>query len=164
MDIRHWNANQIMQLPDWAFGDRWWVGEYMGSTTGVAYYRGGEEILPDPFILWGLLISSRSPACTEAIRLTIRLAGIAVTADVQAKKLPRLLDGISIADIVYELYVSPNGTTWIGNIRKFVQPNGKKLSLVSSGDQSNAYEMTVGILVSAIPKEVPDWLLDKNVR
>lgn len=131
----------------------------MGSTTGIAYYRGGEEVLPSRFVLWGILISARSPCCLEALRLTIRLAGSAVATAAAAVLLDRLLKGISTADILYEFYVNPNGVTWIGSERQLVEPNGRKLSLVSNGDQTIQYEMTVGILISAVPVEVPDWLV-----
>jgi len=69
------------------------------------------------------------------------------------------MKGISTTGILYELYVNPNGVTWIGCERQLVEPNGKRLSLVSNGDQSNTYEMTVGILISAVPNEVPDWMV-----
>jgi len=131
----------------------------MGSTSGKAYYRGGEEILPHKFMLWGVMISARSPACLEALRLTIRLGGSAVDTAAKATALQRLFSGISTADILYEYYVNPNGVTWIGCERQLVEPNGKKLSLVSNGDQVIQYEMTVGILISAVPTEVPDWLV-----
>lgn len=131
----------------------------MGSTTGVICYRSGQEKLPYRFVLWGILISAMSPSCLQALRLTIRLAGSAAASADAAKAQDRLLKGISTADIMYELFVNQNGTTWIGGIRQLVEPNGKRLSLASNGDQSIAYEMTVGILVSAVPNEVPDWLV-----
>jgi len=159
MDISKWSVGKIMQLPDWCFGARWWVGEYMGSTGGEVYYRGGEEVLPQRFVLWGILISARSVNCLEALRLTIRLAGSAVATVADAKMLERLLKGVSISDILYEFYVNQNGVTWVGCERQLVEPNGKKLSLVTNGDQSIAYEMTVGILISDLPTEVPDWLV-----
>lgn len=159
MDISRWNPNQIMQLPDWCFGNRWWVGEYMGSTTGVCYERIGEELLPQRFVLWGILVCTRSPSCAEAMRLSIRLAG-SVPPSVDAwKKSSRLLGDISTAPILFELYTNPNGLDWIGGIKQLVEPNGRRLALISSGDQSNAYEMTVGLLISAVPTEVPDWLI-----
>jgi len=131
----------------------------MGHTGGEVYYRGGEESLPQKFMLWGILISARSPSCLEALRLTIRLAGSAVASVEAAKLLDRLLKNISASDILYEFYVNQNGVTWVGCERELVEPNGKRLSLVSNGDQSIAYEMTVGILISAVPTEIPDWLV-----
>lgn len=159
MDIRGWSLNKIMQLPDSCFGARWWVGDYLGSTTGSVDYRGGEEILPRPFVVWGVMVSARSPACLEALRLTIRLGGSTVSTVAAAKSLDRLLKGISVADILYEFYVNSNGATWIGCERQLVDPNGRRLVMVANGDQVIQYEMTVGVLISAVPTEVPDWLV-----
>lgn len=131
----------------------------MGGTNGVVEYKGGVEILPYRFVLWGILISARSPACLEALRLSIRLGGSAVSTVAEAIKLDRLLDGVSTTEILYEFYVNPNGATWIGCERQLVEPNGRQLSLISNGDQRITYEMTVGILISAVPTEVPDWLV-----
>lgn len=159
MDIRSWNTNQIMQLPDWCFGNRWWVGEYMGGTNGVVEYKSGQEVLPHRFVLWGIMTSARSPNCLEALRLTIRLAGSKVASVTNAEAQDMLLNGISTSGILYELYVNQNGVEWIGPIRQLVEPNGRKLSLVTNGDQAITYEMTVGLLISAVPTEVPDWLV-----
>lgn len=131
----------------------------MGGTSGVVEYKSGKEILPHRFVLWGIMTSARSPSCTEALRLTIRLAGSAAASVDAAKDLDRLLAGISEPNILYEFYVNANGVEWIGCERQLVEPNGRKLSLVTNGDQSNTYEMTVGILISAVPTEIPDWLV-----
>lgn len=159
MDISKWNTNQIMQLPDWCFGGRYWVGEYMGGTLGVVEYKSGQEVLPHRFVLWGIMLSARSPNCLEALRLTIRLAGSAPSSATNAETMALLLDGISTAGTVYEFYPVQNGVTWIGPIRQLVEPNGRKLSMVSNGDQAITYEMTVGLLISAVPTEIPDWLV-----
>ena len=159
MDISKWPLSRIMQLPDWCFGGRWWVGEYMGSTTGVAYYRLGEETLPNRFVLWGVLTCCNSPSMLQAMRVTIRLGGSKPASITEVYPLDRILEGVSISSIAYELYVNQNGLTWIGNIRQFVEPSGRKLVLVANGDQAIAYEMTIGLLISAVPTEVPDWLV-----
>lgn len=159
MDIRNWSLNKILQLPDHCFGPRWWVGDYMGSTTGVVTYKLGGEALPHRFAVWGVLVSARSPACLEALRLSIRLAGSAASSTATAKLQRRLLDGISHHDTLYELNPNPNGMTWIGCERQIVEPSGGRLSLIANGDQVIAYEMTVGVLISAVPAEIPDWLV-----
>lgn len=159
MDISSWPLSKIMQLPDSCFGARWWVGDYMGSTTGVVHYTAGEEALPHRFVVWGVLISARSPACLEALRLTIRLAGSKPSSVAGVITMRRLLNSISDENILYEFYVNPNGTTWIGSNRQLVEPSGGRLAYVSNGDQVIAYEMTVGVLISAVPTEAPDWLV-----
>ncbi len=159
MRIDNWPLDRIMRLPDWCFGRRWWVGEYMGGTGGVAEYRIGVENLPDKFVVWGILISARSPACLEALRLTVRLGNVlpAVPADLNVLK--RIYQGISVPTITYEFYVNPNGVTWINAGRIIHESNGRRLVMLANGDQVITYEMTVGVLISSMPKEVPDWLV-----
>lgn len=159
MRIDNWPLDRIMRLPDWCFGRRYWIGEYMGSTTGVVYYRFGDENLPDKFVIWGVLVSCRSPNCLEALRVTIRLGHRTPTSGADANTMERLLKGISIPSITYELYCDSNGVTWIGCERLIVESAGRRLALVSNGDQAIGYEATVAILISAMPKEVPDWLI-----
>jgi len=151
-----------MRLPDWCFGRRWWVGEYMGSTNGRAYYHLGAENLPDKFVVWGILICCRSPNCLEAMRLTMRLGTILPAAPADVNGMDRIYEGISIPTITYEFYANPNGVTWINAERNIIESNGRRLVMVANGDQTIAYEMTAGMLISALPKEVPDWLVKEN--
>lgn len=158
MDVSQWPVGKLMQLPDWCFGTRWWVGEYMGSTGGLAYYRKGEETLPQKMVVWGVLLSCYSANCIVAIRATIRMGTSTPTSAEEMNLLDRVLKGISISTITYELFVNQNGVTWIDAGRQLVEANGRSLVLLTNGDQSNAYEMTVGLLISTLPTEIPDWL------
>lgn len=155
---------QIMQLPDWCFGRRYWTGSYLGSTQGTAYYHIAEEDLPDYFVVWGLLICNRSPSCTEAIRLTMRLGTFLPTNVNEIRAMDRVYKHISVANIVYEFYVAPNAVTYIPAERLLIESAGRRLTYLSNGDQNNAYEMTAGILISSLPKEVPDWALSGRAK
>jgi len=159
MRIDNWPFDRIMRLPDWCFGRRWWVGEYMGNVNGGSYYRLGEEQLPDKFVVWGVMICNRSPNCLEALRLTIRLGNDLPAEPSDLNGLDRIYEGISIPTITYEFYTAPNSITWISAERIIIESNGRRLVLLSSGDEVILYEMTVGVLISAMPKEVPDWLV-----
>lgn len=158
MRIDDWPMDRIMRLPDWCFGRRWWVGSYCGSGTGVVYYNIIGENLPDKFVVWGVLITCRSPACVGAMRVTLRLGEHVPTGVPDLLTMERLLKGISVPNIVYEFYTNPNGVDWVNCEREIVESAGNRITLASNGDQTNAYEMTVGVLISALPKEVPDWL------
>jgi len=159
MRIDNWPLDRIMRLPDWCFGRRWWVGEYMGRTNGQEYYRLGEDSLPDKFVVWGILIANNCVGMTDAMRLTMRLGTFLPAAPAQVNGMDRIFDGISIPTITYEFYVNPNGLTWINAERIIHESNGRRLVMLSNGDRTNAYEMTAGMLISAMPKEVPDWLV-----
>lgn len=161
MDISKWPMSDVMQLPDHCFGRRYWVGEYMGGVDGAVDIKIGSDELPKTFVVWGVLISCRSPSCTEAIRLTIRLCDALAAFTADAKLYDRLLKDISVSNILYEFYVNANDVNWVGCERQLVQQSFRRLGLVSNGDASNTYEMTVGVLISEVPRNVPDWLVKK---
>ena len=164
MNIDNWPMDRIMRLPDWCFGRRWWIRDYMGGTAGGIEFRLGDEQLPDKFVVWGVLTACRAPNCLEAIRLTVRLSDHAPSGVADVNSMERLLKGISIPTITYELYVNQNGVYWIGGQRQIIESAGRKLAYTSNGDQAITYEMTVGVLISALPKEVPDWLISGQGR
>lgn len=159
MRIDNWPLDRIMRLPDWCFGRRWWVGCYVGDTGGRYADYFVEEGLPDKFVVWGVLFAARSPNCLEALRSTIRLIQMGGFDPNGMAAAERLLKGISTPGILYEFYVNSNGVTWINAEREIIESNGRRIAVAGNGDQTIAYEMTIGVLISALPKEVPDWLI-----
>lgn len=165
MKIDNWPLDRIMRLPDWCFGRRWWVGSYMGSPTGVVEYRMCEENLPDKFVIWRFMSCCRCAAPVNPMRLTIRLGDHQPEDMADAMAMDRLFKGISTPGIAYEFYLSQWDLTWMDCERMLVESSGRKLCFVTNGDQVTEYEMTVAVLISSMPKEVPDWIvsgLDKS--
>lgn len=164
MKISDWSVDRIMQLPDHCFGRRYWVGVYSGGTGGVANYTICQEQLPDRFIVWSILFANNSPGMTQAMRLTVRL-GDRVPANVaEVLTFEKLCKGISTPSIVYEFYCQPNCVTLIHDLRMFIISEGRRIAVLTNGDQQNVYESTVGVLISSIPREVPDWLISEKVK
>jgi len=159
MDISNWPDHKIMMLPDWCFGRRWWVGSYAGSTTGVVQYVCSEENLPDKFVVWGVLIAFQSPSCLQAMRVTIRLARNSADITENATTLERLCKGISSHKIMYEFFVPQNGLVWVNDIRTIHESKDRRIAFAANGDQAIAYEGTIGVLISGVPREVPDWVV-----
>lgn len=159
MRIDNWPLDRIMRLPDWCFGRRWWVGTYTGATNGVVSRWMVEEELPDRFVLWKIMLSSNSIGMTQAMRATIRLGDHAPIVGENINLWDRLLKGISITTMVYELYYQPNSIICINGLRQLVEAGNRRMCYVVNGDQTNTYEGTIGCLISALPKEVPDWLI-----
>lgn len=159
MNIDDWPLDKIMRLPDWCFGRRWWTGVYQNGVGGAQIISLAEETLPDKFIVWGVLLSCRTAVSIIAISTTMRLGSRVPANLAEAVTLERVLKNISLPTQAYELYASCNGTTWLSVERQIIEANGRSLVVVTTGDAANAYAMTVGVLISALPKEVPDWLL-----
>lgn len=159
MRIDNWPLDRIMRLPDWCFGRRYWVGEYVGRTNGQAYNVIGAETLPDKFVIWGVLLSCMSPNSLQALRVTIRLGNDIAVLTADPRNYDRLQMGMSIPGIVFEYYTNQNGVTWVNCEREIIESKGRRLAISTNGDQVIAYEGTVAIQISAMPKEVPDWLI-----
>ena len=159
MDVSRWPLHKIMMLPDWCFGRRWWVGSYAGNTSGQVYYFCSEENLPDWFVVWGFLLSFKENAALSAIRATIRLARNTAEITANAMTMERLCKGISAHTILYEFYVPQNGLIWINGIRTIHESKDRRIAFATNGDQVIAYEGTVGVLISGVPREVPDWVV-----
>lgn len=159
MDVSRWPLHRIMALPDWCFGRRWWVGTYIGLSDGKWNIVIAEENLPDKFVVWGLLFCGRSVEMTEAFRFSVRLVdqvtpGVAFTSNEDL-----LFKGISDGRMQYEFYFQPNSTVWIPAERQIIESRGRKIAIMGNGDQTNTAETTLGVLISGIPKEVPDWVV-----
>jgi len=159
MDISNWPNYRIMELPDCCFGRRWWVGSYAGNTEGTVYYCCTEERLPDKFVAWGILLSFREPLANQAIRATVRLARDTAEVTADAWGCERVCKGISTHNILYEFYTNQNGMAWIKNMRTIVESKGRRIAFVSNGDQVHGYFGTIGVLISGVPREVPDWVV-----
>ena len=159
MDISNWPDYRIMMLPDWCFGRRWCVGSYAGNTQGKVYYYCTEESLPDRFVVWGILLAFREPLGDRAIRATVRLARDTAEVTADAWGCERVCKGISSHKILYEFFTEQNGTAWVKNLRLIVHSKGRKIAFVTNGDQVNPYTGTVSVLISGIPRQVPDWVV-----
>jgi len=159
MNIDNWPLDRIMRLPDWCFGRRWWVGHTLGIGTGLGSYAISDEQLPDKFVVWGIYVSTLCANCLQALQLTMRL-GDHLPADLaDAITMERLMKGVAIATTNFELKVEQNGVTWIHAERMIVESAGRRLCFAATGDGTIEYEITAGVLISALPREVPDWLI-----
>jgi len=164
MRIDNWPMDRIMRLPDWCFGRRWWVGVYCGEVGGGVAYFMAEENLPDKFVVWSVLINSRQPLVSEALRVTMRLGDHIPLSAAEAITMERVMKGVSTPTIVYELFCAPNCNTYIQDLRHLIESAGRKLCVVSNGDQVHPYQVTVGMMITSVPREVPDWMCRKEAE
>jgi len=159
MNIDNWPLDRIMRLPDWCFGRRWWTGTYTGTTNGGSEFWICEENLPDKFVVWGVMFSFRTPNGTNMMRVSIRL-GDRLPANLdEFRTKERVFKNVSVPNIVYEFYVPSNDIRWIPAERQLIESAGRRMVMLTNGDGVNTHEGTVALLISAMPKEVPDWLI-----
>jgi len=158
MDISKWPLNQIMQLPDWCFGRRWWVGTYVGTQAANPNYFLIEESVPDRFILWDVLIASAGHTAGTHTNVTFRLCAEVPTA-ANIKSFRRLMRNMSSREQMYDIHLPPVSTTHLGPMRNLIEAGNDRIGgafkIVS---ESANCENAVACLISSIPKDVPGSL------
>ena len=163
MDIRDWPIDRIMQLPDCAFGRRWWVGVHGQIPAAVSTFLMSEEVLPERYVIWELFVTN---VCNKldhevliALSLGERLPATAAEFSTLNPMFPGLRDRATPSD-----FSCQSGTNLvIPGIRKFKGEGSRKLvvSILTVGIE--VLILDLGILVSSIPTEVPDWLCSGRV-
>jgi len=159
-----WDFGREMTLPDWCFGRRYWTGNYVRHGAGGMNYALAEEELPDKFVVWGVLFSNISAGCTGALSLSIRLAKSIPVAGAEYLALERLFKVVKVTTGVYETFLEPNGTVFIQTERQIIESAGRRFLIRVIGDGVHSYDMSYGVQISALSKEVPAWLVSGRVK
>jgi hypothetical protein len=164
MRIDHWPFDRIMQLPDWCFGQRYVVSCSPRAYDGALAWDISEIALPEKFVLWELLWDSYN--CSWPIDyIRIALGDQLPTAHAQFMELTPLIMGLGaqgpepreIAGCIYQ-------PLHLVNIRKPYQSCGRRLVCEAYATAGKTNYTHVIIVVSAMPKEVPDWLISGRVN
>lgn len=159
MDISNWSLDKILELPDWCFGKRWWVGTYVGTLNDEASYFLIEESVPDKFVLWDVVVSTTGHRDAEHANVTLRLCR-QVPTSTNIKEYRRLMTNLSNRTQTYDVYLPPVALSHLGPMRNLVEADndqiGGCLKLVGEGADC---ENSVACLISGIPREVPDWVV-----
>lgn len=159
MNIKSWTLDKIMALPDWCFGQRWWVGTYVGSNNDDIGYWTIEDHLPDTFVIWQMLVNGSAWETGTGINMAVRLASAGEDTDGFWKS-PRLFHQIAKETMAHEFFLTTLTHFLLVNCRTVHESRGLRICgsfkiLNQSGDSENM----VAFLISSIPKEVPDWVV-----
>lgn len=57
-----------------------------------------------------------------------------------------------------DLYVVPQGVTFLSDIRQYCHYPNKRLAVEANGDQTNLYYCDTNVLISSVPRQIPDYL------
>lgn len=159
MDTRKWSLDRIMQLPDWCYGRRWWIGTYVGTSTNVVTFFTIEDRLPDRFILWSLIYNGSKWTAATGVNLTLRLATAGLDDD-SFWQATRLFHQIALEKNVYEIYFNAKTGLYLQNMRTVHEARGLRIcGAAKHVDETATCENFCAVLISAVPKEIPDWLV-----
>ncbi len=159
MDVSRWPLDKIMQLPDWCFGRRWWIGEYVGTTAGELVYITVHDRLPDFFVLWSMLVQGTDWTTGTGINLTVKLADRAADID-SFWKADRLFHQIASEQYVYEFFLTVKGPFYLPYIRSVHESKNNRICIaLKLRAETVPCENQIALLISSVPREVPDWVV-----
>ena len=166
VDVSKWQVSDIMQLPDAAFGPRWPISLFAVSPAAGANFDIAGLGCGDVFVIWDLWIYCGSGASvSEWLRLTMGQGLPATAAEnmVNEDLLPEF--GFFSVDRYYLYVRSPVDLRW-PQLRMPIALNGRRVILQVGGDGVGNVKVWCGLVVSALPKEVPAWVFSDmaNVR
>lgn len=159
MDIRKWSVQKRITLPDWCFGPKWWIGEQVATTADAAKYFHFSDLPPDLFVLWDVVFGQGGfVACTK-VDLTLCLCRETPVGG-NIGILDRLMRQLGTKGLAYEIHLPPNQFVHLGPMKILVEANNNGIGgVLRLLNESANCENTIACLVSALPKEVPDWVV-----
>jgi hypothetical protein len=157
MDIRTWPLDQVMSLPDCVFGQRWFVGCFLTRTGTDDVYAISEENLPDICVVWGMLVTFHSSVNTDTGWIGLRMSDILPTTTDEFMGCERIFRGLSSPQTTIDVVISKQDHIEMTNVRKLIRPQGRRLVVRVATSTSAMIIVNASILVSSIPREIPDW-------
>lgn len=159
MDIRNWGLDQVMMLPDHCFGRRWPIGLQSFLEGAGAVFDVSEAALPERCIVWEVFVSSVGAIGTTSAGFTLAL-GDQLPANVAAFNACELVfSGIDSRSRRGEIEVVSGAGFNIRNLRLPLAVSGRRFVGAFIRVLGSPVACHAIIVVSSIPKEVPDCLL-----
>lgn len=159
MNVSKWPLHKRMALPEWCFGPKWWLGDFIGTAAdGVTYFFFTDKP-PDVFVLWDILITPAGIVAGIRADVTLCLCNETPVAT-NIRTLTRLMRQFGTPGAFYDMHLPVAHTTHVGPMKILVEANnqgiGGALKLLS---ESATTETSIAVLISALPREVPDWVV-----
>jgi len=159
MNISQWPISKIMQLPDHCFGRRHLVSVtklHIGASAG---WDISELALPEIMVIWELILSSDGGE-NGLVLMRLALGDQLPTSVAQMTALEPLFNGFGLQGLgPRTIRFTGRRDYTIRNLRMPVRTSGRRLVLENIPPPAETYMCSAGIVISSIPKEIPDCLL-----
>ena len=159
MDISRWPLDKRMELPDWCFGQKWWIGDTVMTQAAADKYFFMSDAPPDIFVVWDVLIISDLIEQPKPMGITLCLCNEAPVAG-NISVLTRLLRQLGTSAELHQIHTCTANPMHLGPMKTIVEANNQGIGgVITVSGVAGAVFHTIGVLVSSIPKEVPDWVV-----
>lgn len=159
MDVSKWPLDEIMQLPDHAFGRRWIVSVGRVGLNNNILYDISELALPEKFVIWEIIWCLDGVA-GAAVNMEIALGDLVPTTDPEFQLLTNPIPDLGVAWLGFRYLLLRNYQSWRRmTLRQSVHASGRRLVGRFQETASAAAGAMIALTVSSLPREVPDWLI-----
>lgn len=164
MNVQNWGIGRIMELPDWCFGRRFVVGCTLNQGPATDTWDISEVALPEMCVVWELHILATG-TFNEWLYLGIALGDQLPTNLAMFDALDPLFMGLGEQGREpRRIRVDIQRTKHLDRLRMPVAANGRRLVIEGRTEEQVSAGVQVEIVVSGVPKEVPDWLVSGSLR
>lgn len=159
MDIRDWPLDRIMQLPDHCFGRRWPIGLQATLLNAEPVFDISEFALPERCVIWEVVLVGRI-AAFASVELCLALGDQLPPDDAAFAVLELVFGGVESAAGVRGAIETPTlSIHQVTKLRVPLQTSGRRFVGRFIRREAMVAAADVIIVVSSIPREVPDCLL-----
>jgi len=164
MDIRGWPLDRIMQLPDWCFGQRWPVitSQRLDANTTMQWIS--EHSLPDVGVIWEVAITGAYGTGPD-LYYQIAFGDHRPASGEEFQAFEQVFHGSYDSNLVPRQMFFGYGMGRRVTMKKLMEPQGRRFAYRAHNEHATErMSLTICIVVSAIPKEAPDWLISGPVK
>jgi len=158
MRIESWGIGRIIELPDFCFGRRFVVSCSVVGGDGTEAWDISELAFGEKMVVWEVRVFSSSAGVDiDSIRLA--LGDQVPVSAAMMDRLEPLVPGLG-AQGADPRAINPgvDGGLAFTQLRVPVATSGRRLVLEVTGAAGKTPRVTVGIVVSSVPREIPEWL------
>jgi len=159
MDVRSWGVDQILMLPDYCLSRRYGVFCELVTVAEDTVWDISEVALPDRAIVHEFVMSGTGLLNKEA-DIRVALSDQIPTSTVMMDRLEPLFMGMGRqgAD-PRRIHVSQGMNFHLDRLKMYLPAQGRRLVLEATAGAGVTLGVQIGVVVSAVPTEVPDCLL-----
>lgn len=163
MDISDWPIGKIMQLPDHLFGRRFVVSCTAEAVNGASGWDIAEIAFPEDIVLWGMWYGLTFDEY-KADYIRLALGDQLPTTTAMMDGLEPLLPGVGRQGADPRRIITASYNTYLPqHLRMPIRTMGRRLVMeVTAAAAKNAIWGVV-LVVSTIPREIPDWFFGRQV-
>ena len=164
MNIENWPIGRICQLPDYVFGRRWPIALANQVINVTPTWDITEAGLPDRTMIWEMVLIG--PGSTLAMCQVHLRIGEIIPATLPEFMLLRPLfrECVDQAGVPSSFVLAAGMGTAARRLRQPVNMQGQKIVAYFTTASEVTLWLQVILVISAVPKEVPDWILSGPVK